>query len=57
MGYVARKVLGCKEARKEVREEVQRKEAQKREAHFNDEVCDLSKPKRVRSSFVRRVGV
>ena len=43
--------------RKEVREEVRRKEVRKREAHFDDEVCDLPKPKRVRSSFVERVGV
>ena len=48
LGNVAREVLGCEEARQEVR---------KREAHFDDEVCDLPKPKRVRSSFVRRVGV
>ena len=48
LGYVAREVLGCEEARKEVR---------KREAHFDNEVCDLPKSKRVRSSFVGRVGV
>ena len=57
LGYVARKVLGCEEVRKEVLEEIRRKEVRKREAYFDDEVCDLPKPKRVRSSFVRRVGV
>ena len=36
LGYVAREVLGCEEVRKEVRNGVW-----KREAHFNDEVCDL----------------
>ena len=56
LGYVARKVLGCEEVRKEVREEVRRKEVRKREAHFDDEVCDLPKSKRVRSSLVVRVG-
>ena len=57
MGYVARKVLGCEEAQKKVREEVGRKEVQKHETHFDDEVCDLHKPQRVRSSFVGGVGV
>ena len=57
LGYVARKVLGCEEARKEVRKEVPRKEVRKLEAYFDDEVCDLPKLKGVRSSFVRRVGV
>ena len=57
LGYVARNVLGCEEARKEVPEEIRWKEVWKREAHFDDEVCDLPKPKRVRSSFVGRVGV
>ena len=57
LGYVARKVLGCEEVQKEVREEVRRKKVWKRDAHFDDEVCDLPKPKRVRSSFVGRVRV
>ena len=57
LGYVTRKVLGCEEAWKKVREEVRQKEVRKREAHFDDEVCDLPKPKRVRSSVVGRVGV
>ena len=48
LGYVTREVLGCEEARKEVR---------KREAHFDNEVCDLPRSKRVRSCFVGRVGV
>ena len=42
---------------KEVKKEVQQKEVRKLEAHFDDEVCDLPNPKRVRSSFVGRVGV
>ena len=41
--------------RREVYEEVQ-EEVQKCEAHVDDEVCDLPKPKRVCSSFVGRVG-
>ena len=48
LGYVAREVLGYEEARKEVR---------KREPHFDNEVCDLPKSERVRSSLVGRVGV
>ena len=71
LGYVTSKVLGCEEMQKEVREEVrqkevpqkkvqeevQQKEVWKREAHFDDEVCDLPKPKRVLSSFVGRIEV
>ena len=48
LGYVAREVLGWEEARKEVR---------KFEAHFDNEVCDLPKSKRVHGRFVGRVGV
>ena len=68
MGYVAREVLGCEEVRKEVRKEIRnevrkeiwkkvQKEVWKREAQFDNEVCDLPKSKRVRSSFVGRVAV
>ena len=48
LGFVPREVLGCKEARNEVR---------KWEAHFDSEVCDLPRSKRIRSSFVWRLGV
>ena len=56
---VRRKEVRRKEVRrKEVRrKEVRRKEVRKPEAHFDDEFCDLPKPKRVCSSFVARVGV
>ena len=54
------KYFGCEEVRKEVRKEIRkelRKEVRKREAQFDNEVCDLPKSKRVRLSFVGRVGV
>ena len=51
-GCVARKVLGCKEVWKVVREVVRPKEVWKEvwkgEAQFDDKLCDLPKPKRVR---------
>ena len=68
LGYVAREVLGCKEVRKEIWKEIRkevrkeirkevRKEVRKREAQCDNEHCGLPKSKRVRSSFVRRLGV
>ena len=57
LNCINRKVLVCEEVRKEVPEEVRRKEVQKLGAHFDDEVCDLPPTKRVRSRFGGRVGV
>ena len=48
LGYVTQEVLGCEEVPMEVR---------KRESHFDNKVCDYPKSKRVRSSFIGRVGV
>ena len=52
LGYVTREVLRCEEVQKEIRKGVR-----KREAHSDDEVCDLPTSKRVRSSLVGRVGL